>query len=65
MDHEGLLDHLDMLHRTFHRSRYAKFLPIVQSSGTGKSRMVDELGKFVYLIPLNLRPSGDKGWFCA
>ena len=34
---------------------YANFLPIVQSSGTGKSRTVDELAKLVFTLPFNLR----------
>ena len=28
--------------------------PITQSSGTGKSRMVDEMAKLVFTIPCNL-----------
>jgi hypothetical protein len=40
---------------------YAKFLPLVQSSGTGKSRMVDEMAKEMFLIPLNVRRLEDKG----
>ncbi|TDL22981.1 hypothetical protein BD410DRAFT_828046 [Rickenella mellea] len=34
---------------------YANFVPIVQSSGMGKSRAVDELGKLVFSVPFNLR----------
>lgn len=34
---------------------YARLLPIVQSSGMGKSRMVDELSKEYLVIPFNLR----------
>jgi hypothetical protein len=40
---------------------YANYLPIVQSSGTGKSRMVDELAGEVFTIPLNLREADTSG----
>jgi hypothetical protein len=40
---------------------YANYLPIVQSSGTGKSRMVDELAGEVFTIPLNLREADTTG----
>lgn len=33
---------------------YARVVPHVQSSGTGKSRAHDELAKYVLYIPLNL-----------
>lgn len=35
---------------------YARYLPIVQSSGTGKSRMVDETSKLIFTIPICMRP---------
>ena len=34
---------------------YSNTVAIVQSSGTGKSRMVDELARYVFAIPFNLR----------
>lgn len=34
---------------------YANMMPIIQSSGTGKSRMVDELAKIEFVFPFNLR----------
>ena len=37
---------------------YARYLAIVQSSGMGKSRTVDELSKEHLLIPINLRMTG-------
>ncbi|KAG6867550.1 hypothetical protein C0993_001317 [Termitomyces sp. T159_Od127] len=40
---------------------YAQIIPIVQSSGTRKSRMIDQLGKKLVVIPLNLRPLGKTG----
>jgi hypothetical protein len=41
---------------------YARVLTIVQSSGMGKSRMIDELSKHHFVIPLNLR-DGESGRF--
>jgi hypothetical protein len=41
---------------------YARIMPIVQSSGMGKSRMVDEFSKDHFVIPFNLR-DGDQGDF--
>jgi hypothetical protein len=46
---------------------YARYLAIVQSSGTGKSRMIEELGKTHLVIPVNLRGFGETGlslFFC-
>jgi hypothetical protein len=43
------------------KTAYGRFLSIVQSSGTGKSRMVDELSKEHLVVPINLRPIGDNG----
>lgn len=39
------------------RRIYDNFVPIVQSSGTGKSRMVDEAAKYIFALPFNLRSS--------
>ncbi|KZT22737.1 hypothetical protein NEOLEDRAFT_1137521 [Neolentinus lepideus HHB14362 ss-1] len=41
---------------------YARYLAIIQSSGTGKSRTVDELSKTHLVIPMNLRNSGSHGF---
>ena len=35
---------------------YARYCSIVQSSGMGKSRLLDEFSKEHFLIPINLRP---------
>ena len=41
---------------------YANLAPIVNSSGTGKSRVVDQLGKkHCFVIPLCLRREGTDG----
>jgi hypothetical protein len=38
---------------------HAPYCSIVQSSGTGKSRLVDEFSKSNFLIPINLRMEDD------
>ncbi|KAI0253795.1 hypothetical protein BJV78DRAFT_130947 [Lactifluus subvellereus] len=43
-------------------NNYARFCSIVQSSGMGKSRLVDEFSKDHFLIPINLRESDSKGF---
>ncbi|QRW12304.1 hypothetical protein RhiLY_11303 [Ceratobasidium sp. AG-Ba] len=45
---------------------YANYVPITQSSGTGKSRAVDELAKEVFTIPFCLRRGhGNQGYPAA
>ena len=39
---------------------YANFVPIVQSSGTGKSRLVDQVAVSIFTIPFNLRHIADQ-----
>lgn len=34
---------------------YWNYLPIVQSSGMGKSRLVDQVSTLIFTIPFNLR----------
>ncbi|RXW14770.1 hypothetical protein EST38_g11087, partial [Candolleomyces aberdarensis] len=41
---------------------YARYASIVQSSGTGKSRAVDELSRTRFVIPINLRAPGTTGY---
>lgn len=43
-------------------SYYGKFIPIIQSSGMGKSRLADEFSMSSFLIPINLRPVTN-GWY--
>lgn len=45
---------------------YARYVTLAQSSGTGKSRLVDEVAKQVLVIPFNLREAGIRGdrYFC-
>ncbi|KAI9445343.1 hypothetical protein H4582DRAFT_910849 [Lactarius indigo] len=41
---------------------YARYCSIVQSSGMGKSRLLDEFSKEHFLIPINLRPKDGEGF---
>ena len=43
------------------RSPYARLTSIVNSSGTGKSRIVDQLGMTIITVPMCLRPEGSQG----
>ncbi|KAF8138816.1 hypothetical protein EV363DRAFT_1445610 [Boletus edulis] len=44
------------------RELYARYCAIVQSSGMGKSRVVDELSKFRFVIPVNLLDPESSGY---
>jgi hypothetical protein len=48
-----LYDHLASYPKD--EDNYARFTSIVQSSGMGKSRTIDELSKKHLIVPLNLR----------
>jgi hypothetical protein len=61
-DHHRLL--LDNINRMSREKPYSTSVTILQSSGTGKSRMVHELSDLVFTLPFNLRPdSENKGHF--
>jgi len=38
---------------------YGNMMTIIQSSGTGKSRMVDQLARIVFTLPFNIRDPSD------
>jgi hypothetical protein len=40
--------------------KFQSFTSVIQSSGMGKSRVVDEVAKRIFTIPLNLREENDK-----
>ncbi|PCH37280.1 hypothetical protein WOLCODRAFT_140783 [Wolfiporia cocos MD-104 SS10] len=40
---------------------YSNTMPIIQSSGTGKSRMVDEMAISIFTLPFKLAPMGGNG----
>jgi hypothetical protein len=44
---------------------YSKTVPIIQSSGSGKSRMVDKLAHCVFTLPFNLRLKLDNCGTCV
>ncbi|KAI0261148.1 hypothetical protein BC834DRAFT_490945 [Gloeopeniophorella convolvens] len=44
------------------RNNYAPLASIINSSGTGKSRMIDELAKTIISVPMCLRDAGSKGF---
>ena len=57
---ETIADHLKKA-----RTPYARLTSIVNSSGTGKSRMVDQLGREIITVPMCLRPKRSDGLsFC-
>lgn len=43
---------------------YARYCSIVQSSGMGKSRLLDEFARGFFTIPINLRPAKSDGTSC-
>lgn len=43
------------------RQPYARQTNIMNSSGTGKSRMVDELARRIITVPMCLRPNKNQG----
>ncbi|KAH9042332.1 hypothetical protein EDB84DRAFT_1472869 [Lactarius hengduanensis] len=57
---EALTDHIAEERRK--KGSYVPFCSIVQSSGMGKSRLVDEFSKTNFLIPINLRQAGARGF---
>lgn len=38
---------------------YKNIMPMIQSSGTGKSRLAHEVAKIIFTIPLNIQPAED------
>jgi hypothetical protein len=54
---------VDELHELEEKHNYAKMIPIIQSSGTGKSRTVDNVGKERILFPICLREDLGKDLF--
>jgi hypothetical protein len=40
---------------------YGRYCSIIQSSGMGKSRLLDEFSKEHFLIPINLRSARNRG----
>jgi hypothetical protein len=61
--HKVLLMAIDEAHARPVSQNYAKIIPIAQSSGTGKSRTVDQVATERILFPLCLREEIDKEYF--
>jgi hypothetical protein len=59
--HDMLYQHI--AHYSKQADYYARFTSIVQSSGMGKSRTIDEFSKKRLVVPLNLR-NNLNGNFC-
>jgi hypothetical protein len=57
---KALMHYIQGTYKGNPKHEYAKYISIVQSSGMGKSWMVDEVSKTNFLIPLCLR-SGTSG----
>lgn len=53
--HTMLLENVRRLNENRRPSPYRTSVLVLQSSGTGKSRTVDELAKDIFVIPLNIR----------
>lgn len=53
--YEVFLKAVDEVHQQNDDVNYAKILPVTQSSGTGKSRVVDQIATKRVLFPLCLR----------
>jgi hypothetical protein len=55
---EALWDYIESYYNGFGHANYTS---IVQSSGMGKSRAIDELAKHYFVIPINLRHPDSTG----
>jgi hypothetical protein len=58
---QALWKHIEFHYNRHDEQAYGNYTAIVQSSGMGKSRAVDELGKHHFVIPINLRKCGSTG----
>jgi hypothetical protein len=63
--HNVLLKAVDEVHQINTHLNYAKMLPVTQSSGTGKSKTVDQVARKRILFPLCLREDIGKDYFGA
>ena len=55
----GLRDHIGL--QLSNGRQYGRYCSIVQSSGMGKSRLLDEFSKHYFMIPMNLRAAISRG----
>jgi len=63
--HKILLQAIDQLHGLAIELNYAKLIPIVQSSGMGKSKTADQVATERILFPICLRENIGKNYFGA
>jgi len=63
--HKILLRAVDDVHTIPEQRNYAKIIPIAQSSGTGKSKTVDEAATERILFPMCLREEIGSQYFGA
>ena len=56
-NHQLLFDNINAIRRS--EKPYSNQVALVQSSGSGKSRLVHELAKIIFSIPFNLREKDD------
>ncbi|KAF8324209.1 uncharacterized protein EI90DRAFT_3076333 [Cantharellus anzutake] len=56
------LEEIDKEPGNSRKPRYAKAISIIQSSGTGKSRMLTEVGTQIFTLPICLRGAWDPGY---
>ncbi|KAG5721271.1 hypothetical protein E4T56_gene2427 [Termitomyces sp. T112] len=61
--HELLKGAMNAMYSESFEKPYANFCAIIQGSGTGKSRLVDKVADSVFMIPMVLRPTGDRSGF--
>ncbi|KAG6863781.1 hypothetical protein C0993_010383, partial [Termitomyces sp. T159_Od127] len=61
--HDLLREAMNDMYIKSAKKPYGNFCPIIQGSGTGKSRLVDKLSESVFAIPIILRPDEDKSGF--
>lgn len=54
--HRLLYEEMNNMAKGSRDSPYGNILPIIQSSGMGKSRTVYEMGASVFSLPLNIHP---------
>jgi hypothetical protein len=60
---DAFIEHTAKINRTFKGSEsYGRIMSTVQSSGVGKSKLFDELGKRVLLVGFCLRENGETGY---
>jgi hypothetical protein len=62
---QSLEDAIDEINKQEVQRNYAKIIAIIQSSGTGKSKTVDQIAKKRVLFPLCLREEIGNNYFGA